>query len=572
MALTVAACLLLAALSLLGPSEPSYDPWAWLVWGREIAHLGLNTTGGPSWKPLPVVVTALVAPLSKLDDGIPAALWILVARAGGLLALALAFKVTARIVGGGSVRRVVAGAVAVLAIVLTPGWIRYLFHGNEAPLAIGLALWAVDLHLDGRRRWALGLGVLVCLARPELFGFLLLYGAYLWWRSPASRTLCASLLALVPAAWLLPSWVGSGNPFFAGEQARSEPSWSLSLAPVPWRAALDVAQSQAWLVLELGALVAVALALAGTRRAWSALPRSVHASAAGRQPILPRPAEPGAVAALAGFGLAIVVLFAAMTQAGFSGNVRYVLPALVAIAVLGGVGAGLLVDLGAELGRRARVPNAAAAGAVAASAMLLVALAPELRDHVAAADAETHEAIERSRLHTDLEHAVDGLGAHYVTLFGPATVNRAYQTHLAWELSLPLSDVQGARGRGIAFQAPSGPLTGVIRVYRRAQGRTTLARVGSWTVTGRSAGARHVFTWPIVGFSLRAAAERLRRTCPTATAAGAPGEPSPYWDGACCRWRSGGEPVGLRAGARAAPTPTRARGRPCRSSRVPATA
>jgi hypothetical protein len=38
-------CLLLAALSLLYPSTPSYDPWGWLLWGREIIHLRLDTVG-----------------------------------------------------------------------------------------------------------------------------------------------------------------------------------------------------------------------------------------------------------------------------------------------------------------------------------------------------------------------------------------------------------------------------------------------------------------------------------------------------------------------------------------------
>ena len=303
-----------------------------------------------------------------------------------------------------------------------------------------------------------------------------------------------AVLALVPTAWLLPSWLGSGNPLFAGEQARSEPSWSLSLAPVPWRAALDVAQSQTWLVLELGALAACVLAVTSLQRGW---------------PVLPRPARPGAIAALAAFGVAIVALYAAMTQAGFSGNVRYVLPALVAVAVLGGIGIGLLVDLGAELGRR-EGPQAAALGAVAAGVLLLVLAAPALREHVSGADAETREAIERSRLHTDLQRAIDGLGARYVTLFGPAAVNRSYQTHLAWELSLPLSDVHGARGRGMVFRAPAEPVAGVIRVYRRARDRTLLAEVGEWTVTGRPANARHIFTWPIVGFRLRTAAERLQ--------------------------------------------------------------
>jgi hypothetical protein len=38
MAKLIAGCLVLAGISLLLPSEPSYDPMAWLVWGREIAH------------------------------------------------------------------------------------------------------------------------------------------------------------------------------------------------------------------------------------------------------------------------------------------------------------------------------------------------------------------------------------------------------------------------------------------------------------------------------------------------------------------------------------------------------
>ena len=42
------ACLALAALSLIFPSTPTYDPWAWIMWGREIAHFDLVTTGGPT--------------------------------------------------------------------------------------------------------------------------------------------------------------------------------------------------------------------------------------------------------------------------------------------------------------------------------------------------------------------------------------------------------------------------------------------------------------------------------------------------------------------------------------------
>ena len=60
------------------PATLAYDPWAWLVWGREIGHLDLDTTGGPSWKPLPVVITT---PLAVLGDLAPT-LWLVVARTG----------------------------------------------------------------------------------------------------------------------------------------------------------------------------------------------------------------------------------------------------------------------------------------------------------------------------------------------------------------------------------------------------------------------------------------------------------------------------------------------------------
>src|SRR4051794_5767044 len=53
------ACVALAALSLIAPSQPTYDPWSWILWGREIAHGELSTTFGPSWKPLPVALTTL---------------------------------------------------------------------------------------------------------------------------------------------------------------------------------------------------------------------------------------------------------------------------------------------------------------------------------------------------------------------------------------------------------------------------------------------------------------------------------------------------------------------------------
>ena len=86
----------LAAASFLLPFAPLYDVWAWLVWGREVTGLDLDTGAGPSWKPLPVVFTTAFAPAG---DAAPE-LWLVVARIGWLASIALAWRLASRLVAG----------------------------------------------------------------------------------------------------------------------------------------------------------------------------------------------------------------------------------------------------------------------------------------------------------------------------------------------------------------------------------------------------------------------------------------------------------------------------------------
>jgi len=97
LAIAAGASLALAAATLLIPSAPTTDPWGWIVWGREITHHQFSTAigGAPSWKPLPVLFTT---PLSAFGGAAPA-LWLVVARAGGLLALVAAFRLGSRLGG-----------------------------------------------------------------------------------------------------------------------------------------------------------------------------------------------------------------------------------------------------------------------------------------------------------------------------------------------------------------------------------------------------------------------------------------------------------------------------------------
>src|SRR5579859_2022647 len=113
----VLACALLGALSaLVLPTVPSYDPWSWIVWGKEVTdpHLSFVVSGGPSWKPLPFLFTTIYGPF---DSAAPT-LWVITARAGGLLGLVAAWRLANRLVGGGW-GGALAGLLAVIGVVLT---------------------------------------------------------------------------------------------------------------------------------------------------------------------------------------------------------------------------------------------------------------------------------------------------------------------------------------------------------------------------------------------------------------------------------------------------------------------
>ena len=52
-------------------------------------HLDLQTTGGPTWKPLPVIFTTMFSVFGKA----PPDLWLVVGRAGAVMAVGMVFKV-----------------------------------------------------------------------------------------------------------------------------------------------------------------------------------------------------------------------------------------------------------------------------------------------------------------------------------------------------------------------------------------------------------------------------------------------------------------------------------------------
>jgi hypothetical protein len=400
--LLAGACVALAALSLLLPSAPSYDPLSWLIWGREIAHLDLTTTDGPSWKPLPVVFTTFFAPAGAAAP----TLWLLVARAGALAGLVAAYRLAARLAGP------VAGVIAAAGIVLSSGWLWSSWLGYSEGLLVALVLGAGDRVFAGRHRQALVLGFLAGLLRPELWPFLAVYCVWLWRRDPAARRLIAGLAALIPLLWFVPELLGSGNALRAAERARQPAPGSRvpAFAHHPGLALLENAGRMLMLPLALG--------------------------------ILPALIRPGRrVALLAGWTAAWVLLVAAMTQVGYSGNERYLVAPAALACVVAGVGwarafRGLL--------------------RVAGPVLLLVASLPWVVPRVEAMWAHGRGMGDEAVLVRNLSAAIANAGGRARVLACGQPVTAQYQVPLvAWALRVHIKDVGLVPGPGTVQIQPT---------------------------------------------------------------------------------------------------------------------
>ncbi len=401
----VAACTALAALSLLWPSTPTYDPWAWLIWGREVASGHLSTLNGPSWKPLPVLFTAVFS----VAGGAAPALWLVVARAGGFMALVMTFRMARRLGG------VAAGVSALVALTLVNFFVRSAALGDSEGLLVALVLGAVELHLVGRRRDALLAGFAGALLRPEVWPFLGLYGLWLAWREPARRPLLLGLGVALPALWFGPELWGSGDALRASARAKQVVPGLPGHTVHPIQALLDTAWPIIIAPVRAAAPVALVFALFGRRTR----------------------AEDRTVLWLGAGTVLWLAVVATMTQIGYSGNLRYLLAPAALVCVLGGIGVGRVLGLvgrGHGLGRVARV--AVVAGALAV-AIVLAALAPanQLWRDAGPVRAE-------AELNAHLPAAIATVGGREAVLrCGTPVIGPLQVTPLAWRLHARIDDV-----------------------------------------------------------------------------------------------------------------------------------
>jgi hypothetical protein len=207
-------------------TRPGYDPYGWLVWGRQALHGRLDLGGAPSWKPLPFLFTLPFA----LTGGDELWLWmvtaIAVSLAGCLLGASIAYRIVcdmgSRAGGGGVVARITPAAAAVVAglgVLEIQTYMHYILSVQSDPMITTFCLAAIDAHLRGRYRWALAFLALASLGRPEVWPFLVLEALWCWARVPGIRYSPLVALGVVVGLWFGVPWITNGRPNLAGELA-----------------------------------------------------------------------------------------------------------------------------------------------------------------------------------------------------------------------------------------------------------------------------------------------------------------------------------------------------------------
>jgi len=457
--------LAISAFSLLIPSTPSYDPWAWIIWGREIVHLNLQTTGGPSWKPLPVIFTTLFAPFGKAAPD----MWLVIARTGALMAVAMTFKLALRLThriraastsaeratglarAGELAPGLLAATIAALGLVSAGGFVSDNALGYSEGLMAAIVLIAIDRHLDGKRRQAFAVAFAAALDRPEIWPFWGLYGLYLFWTDPGARKLVIGLFAAIPVLWFLPELWGSGQFFRGVNRAQHPRSNSPAFASCPFCAEL---KDHAWplILLRIKAAAAFAMVLA----AWGLW--RIRGRGSGDEP----QRHNVAVLALGVLGIAWLVLIAIMTQAGFSGNNRYLVLGAALVCVVGGVGWGWAAQIFGSLLARLTKPAVAAVAAVAVLVLVFMFVPSWIGANAVDLPA-THRSLSyQARLRSDLTEAVAEAGGAAKLLRCGTVMTEGFQVPMvAWTLGVHTLRIEGPPP-GLPRGAPLPPAPNVI--------------------------------------------------------------------------------------------------------------
>lgn len=502
--------LTVGALSLLIPSTPSYDPWSWLVWSRQIVHGHLTiTSGGTSWKPLPMIFTIPFALFGKAAPD----LWLVVARAGALAAVIMVFRLAYRLtlrVGGlfgeldGTMDRLttiapalLAGLIGAVALALSAsgGFVSSNALGYSEGFAAALMLISIDRHIEGKPRQAFVVGWLVALDRPEIWLFWGPYGLWLFWKDPGARALIAVLAVITPIVWFLPVYLGCGSFGCSVDRAAHPRSNSLAFASNPFVAELKRA---AWPTMLLRIkVVAALLVLTVTGILWHTYRRC------GLAGLRTDVSKARLTAALLGVGgLAWFVVIAIMTQAGFSGNNRYLVLGSALVDTCGAIGYGWAArELAVLVARRRRAGGSGSAttrsgpllqwAAVALCAAIFLGFPDWVGGNMISIPRTHGSLVYQARIRQAMNELVDRAGGADKVLGCGTVMTEGFQVPMvAWILGTPTPRVWAPPTlSGGAHPQPASDAPNVILQTRDTRSAHLLPLLSTWpTVTFHHAG------------------------------------------------------------------------------------
>lgn len=406
--------LLSAVLVLVANTRPGFDPYGWLVWGRQTLTGTLDTNAAPSWKPLPYIFTVPYA----LAGHYQLRLWMITSAAVALAGVVFAGRIAYRLVDAPPERRwagVCAAVFAGAALLGIANYWHYILSSQSDPMIVALCLGAIDCHLSRRPRAAFVLWLLASLGRPEVWPFLGLCALYLWVRVPGTRLLVVgggvALLLLwfgIPAITARTPFVSAANAFDSGRRLTSDQVGGtitrfLGLNELP---------------VELAALLAVLLAVVRRDRV---------------------------TLTLAGGIVLWVVVECGFALHGWPGIPRYMFEAGGALVVLAGVAVGWLLT---ERGMPSWV------GPVLV-VVLVASLVPAAISHAGVEHRDLREQHVRTAEINDLARVVDGLGgAARLRACGEPLTRLEYQSVLAYTLKINVSQVGFKYAQAIAHGNP----------------------------------------------------------------------------------------------------------------------
>jgi hypothetical protein len=414
-------------------TRPGFDPYGWLVWGRQTLSWSLDTNAAPSWKPLPYLFTVPYAVFGHLQVW----LWMITAAAASLAGVVFAGRIAFRLVGAAASgdRRAryaawIAAVFAGLGVLSIQDYSHYILSAQSDPVIVALCLGAVDCHLSHRPRWSFVLWLLASLGRPEAWPFLGLYSIWTWRAVPQMRRWVAAGLVLMVALWFGIPAITSRSPFVAGTNALGSgraPHGDKVLSTLSRFVHLQPAP------LSVVALLSVA---------WAALRR-----------------DRVTLAVAAGVVLWVLVEIAFALH-GWPALPRYMFEAAAALAVVGAVAIGRALG---DVARPAALRWLGVAFAVAAAGSLVPFAISRVRTEIKDLRVQRARTVEINRLGQVVSAAG---GASRVRGCGEPVTQLEYQSVLAWTLHVNVGRVGWKYTRAIRSGRPIVLITPTRRGWR----------------------------------------------------------------------------------------------------------